>query len=86
MNRDLIVNVQSEAASKAAYAVIDTLQFHPAQHQIAAMAAVFVLLMDHYSMDIPDMVQAFRNMANDETTGAQDNIRALRMYMEGELK
>lgn len=86
MNRDLIVNVQSEATSKAAYAVVDTLQFHPPQHQIAAIAAVFVLLMDHYKMDIPDMVQAFRNMANDETTKAQDNIRALRMYMEGELK
>ncbi len=85
VNRDLITNVSATLGPRAAYDVVDALQNHPPQHQLAAVAAVFVLVSDLYGMDIPDMVQVFRNMTKDERNEHNEHIRALKLYIQHEL-
>lgn len=86
IDRDRFMNLPSSAGANATYRLVDAAQSFTPEEQLAAAALFFVSVADLYGADVPDVVQAVRNMIKDPIHGEKPQFRALRLYVQHELK
>lgn len=84
MNRDLFNNAQVRDVSNASMAVITTIQDMQPHVQMAALAATFLLLSDHWKVAPQEAFAAVKNLMN-HAEGRRPEFNAVAAYMEAEL-
>lgn len=84
MDRDALFNADHARVAEGAMAVIDSLQHRTPEVQVAAAAAIFMLINQHYGVRPTDAVTAAGNII--ERAGAMTaEFRAVQDYMKYEL-
>jgi hypothetical protein len=85
LNRDRLNNADQQRSAIASMEVIDRLQHHPADEQIVAAAAVFLMLAEHYGITAQDAFTVTKNVINDTDRKLIPEFRAVRQYIHEEL-
>ena len=84
MNRDLMNNADPAAVATATMVVIDKLQHEQPHVQQMAVAALFVLLAEHWGMEPQDVMVATKNLMIG-VDGKRAEFEAVALYLEAEL-
>lgn len=83
--RDRLINTSQRGAASAAMTVIDRLQSHPPDEQVAGLTAAFLLMLDAYGVSVQDAMTITRNLIHDSHKRLLPEFRAVAAYMRGEL-
>jgi hypothetical protein len=81
-----LANASSKRVARASFLVLDQLQQFAAHEQPLAAAAVFLLICEKHGVPVQEVFVAIKNLLNDERHGGQEQFRAIRAYIENELK
>ncbi len=84
MHRDRLFNAQHGRVARAAMHQIDKMQDVPAEERVAAAAAVFMLLTNHYGVRPTDAIEAAGNMI-EQAGGVTAEFRAVQDYIKYEF-
>lgn len=85
-NRDLMHLAAPNRVATCTLGVLNTLQNWQREEQLLGAAAVFLHLAEFYGVPPQDVFTAVTNLINDKDGKARPEFRAIRPYMEGELR
>lgn len=90
LNHDGLVNAASKEVANVTFNLLDALQNRPPHIQTAAVAAMFILITEHYRAKPQDVMVAVKNMLardaeGDGGDGREEWFRAVRLYIKNEL-
>jgi len=85
-DRDAMNFAKPSRVANATLGTLNALQDWTAEEQCLAAAAVFLNLADFYGVKAQDVFTAVTNLINDKDGKARPEFRAIRPYMEGELR
>jgi hypothetical protein len=86
MNNDKLNSVGPLAAVQSAYAAITAIQHLPAEDQVAGVALLFTTIVEELKLNPYQIIGASVRRAKDSDSYYTTEIRALRAYIQGELK
>ena len=84
LNHDLFNHASAGVVANGAMAIVDKLQDMRPHTQVAAAAAVFLLLCESHKMPAQDAFTVITNIMN-HAEGRRPEFAAVRQYMEEEL-
>lgn len=85
MNKDHLNSLPPHVAVDTAYAQVSAVQDRPAAAQVAGAATLFLTMCEVLKLDVSEVLNKASRMARDDDYFYQQEIRALRAYIKGEL-
>jgi len=86
MNKDRLNSVAPIRAIQQAYAVADRLQDMPSEEQVVALAVAFQLYAEVLRLDPSELLNKAQRIVNDGDTHYTREAKALRDYVQQEVK
>jgi hypothetical protein len=86
LNTDKLNSVPPLAAVQAAYSAISSIQHLPAEEQVAGVALLFTTMVSELGISPLTIIGASQRRAKDADSYYTTEIRALRAYINGEIK
>lgn len=86
MNKDLLNSVVSFHAVEAAYAAVSAVQTMPKHKQVAGIAVLFTVICEELKLSPSELINKASRIAKDADTFYTRETKALRDYVQGELK
>lgn len=86
MDRDLMNMASPKAVANVTLGTLNSLQNWKPHEQVLGAAAVFLHLADFWQVSPQDAFTAVTNLMNDKDGKTRPEFRAIRPYMEGELR
>lgn len=83
---DQLPFVEPRTTVQAAYGVLSALQGERPGVQVAAAAVLFYVLADELKLDLSQLINQASRIASDDDTYFRREVKALRAYVQGELK
>jgi hypothetical protein len=86
MNKDQLNSVVSFHAVEAAYAAVSAVQAMPKAKQVAGVAVLFAVICEELKLDPSELINKAQRMSKDADGFFTREMKALRDYVQGELK
>lgn len=86
INYDGLVNAPLKQVARGTYALVDTIQDFPPHLQVAAAAVLCLKVCEVHRANPNDVFTAVKNMLNRADETGQAELRALDLYVRGELR
>lgn len=86
MDTDKLNSINPHLAIQAAFQAVDSLQQFPAHQQLAGVAVLFNTVCDGLGIDPSDLINKAQRITKDADGYFTREAKALRDYVQGELK
>jgi len=85
MNNDRLVNIPRKDLAKSAFKILLRLQDVPKEDQAAAIAAAFVVYIEHFDIDPQHLMTAVKNAIQADQRDGAEYFGALTDFVRHEL-